>query len=75
MTIDINGTRFKYDSSKVWDCLQNITKAVRPQYIYEFIGTMVNALKWDRDYDFLEDQDLCSISTELSELASLEVWL
>ena len=75
MTININGSIFKYDSSKVWDCLQNITKAVRPQHIYQFIDTMVNALIWDRGYDFLADQDLASINTELSELASVEVWL
>lgn len=75
MRININGSYFTYDSSKVWDCLQNITKAVRPPHIYEFLGTVINMLIWDREYDWLADHDLASINTELSELASVEVWL
>ena len=75
MTIEINGTRFKYDSSKVWDCLQNITKAVRPQYIYEFIDNVLNMLIWDRSYDISAVDNLSDINTELSELLSVEVWL
>lgn len=75
MKINIHSNRFNFVPEKVYDCLNNITKAVRPCYIYEFLSERIDMLIWDHNYDYITDQDLSSINTELSELASVEVWL
>lgn len=74
MKINIHSGHFNFVPEKVYDCLNNITKAVRPCYIYELLSERVNMLIWDRKYDNAPEDDLASINVSLSELAAVEVW-
>lgn len=75
MKINIHSSRFNFVPEKVYDCLNNITKAVRPCNIYEVLDGWINILIWDHKYGNVPETDLAYINTDLSELAAVEVWL
>lgn len=73
MTVNINGCRIPYEPDLVWDCLRNISKAIRPCNIYDYLSIVHDIMMLDRD--IYNMTDLSEINTELSELTAVEVWL
>ena len=75
MKININNCRIPYELDLVWDYLSNLTKAIRPCCIYDLLNETINNLLWDRRWSKDDEMELSWINTDLSELASVEVWL
>lgn len=74
MKIKIHSGHFNFVAEKVYDCFNNIRKAVRPCHIYETLDGWINLLILDHKYDNPE-YDLSWINTDLAELTAVEVWL
>ena len=75
MRININGSQIPYEPDLIWDRLSNLTKAIRPCYIYDILNEAVNNLICAQTYKYDVDYNLSWVNIDLSELASVEVWL
>lgn len=75
MKININGSQIPYNPDLVWDHLNNLTKAIRPCFIYDILEKAVNSLIFAQTYKYDVVYDLSWINIDLCELAAVEVWL